>query len=83
MLLLTYQHQVNRYFTPDALSRIKETTFVIKEGAQYRLKVVFKYEIASQRIQHEVVSGLKYLHVVKKGMIKGVRYLIQWTKWKR
>jgi Rho GDP-dissociation inhibitor len=49
--------------TPDALSRLKDQVMVIKEGVEYRLKVVFK-------IQHEVVSGLKYLHVVKRSGIK-------------
>jgi Rho GDP-dissociation inhibitor len=49
--------------TPDALAKLKDQTLVVKEGAEYRLKVVFK-------IQNEVVSGLKYLHVVKRAGIK-------------
>lgn len=49
--------------TPEALSKLKDQTMIIKEGAEYRLKVVFN-------IQHDVVSGLKYLHVVKRAGIK-------------
>jgi len=49
--------------TPEALAKLKEQIITIKEGAEYRLKVVFK-------IQHDVVSGLKYLHVVKRSGIK-------------
>ncbi|KAI7852416.1 immunoglobulin E-set [Circinella umbellata] len=48
---------------PEALANAKETPFTIKEGVEYRMKVKF-------RVQHEVVSGLKYLQVVKR---KGVR----------
>jgi Rho GDP-dissociation inhibitor len=29
--------------TPEALSKLKEQTLTIKEGAEYRLKVVFRY----------------------------------------
>ncbi|KAI7878341.1 E set domain-containing protein [Lichtheimia hyalospora FSU 10163] len=49
--------------TPDAIEKAKSTPFTIKEGVEYRMKVRF-------RVQHEVVSGLKYLQVVKR---KGVR----------
>ncbi|KAG0250249.1 hypothetical protein BG011_008557 [Mortierella polycephala] len=42
---------------------LKKQSFTIKEGIEYRLKVLFK-------VQHEVVSGLKYIHVVKR---KGLR----------
>lgn len=49
--------------TPEALSKLKNQTITIKEGADYRLKVVFK-------VQHDVVSGLKYLHVVKRSGLK-------------
>ncbi|KAJ3305496.1 hypothetical protein HDV03_001362 [Kappamyces sp. JEL0829] len=49
--------------TEEALSKLKGQVITIKEGAEYRLKVVFK-------IQHDVVSGLKYLHVVKRSGIK-------------
>jgi Rho GDP-dissociation inhibitor len=45
--------------TPSDIAKLKDTVMTIKEGVEYRLKVSFK-------IQHDVVSGLKYLHVVKK-----------------
>jgi len=43
----------------EALERVKPKPFTIKEGVEYRMKVKF-------RIQDDVVSGLKYLQVVKK-----------------
>ncbi|KAF9080247.1 hypothetical protein BGX23_002409 [Mortierella sp. AD031] len=43
---------------------LKKHSFTIKEGVEYRLKVLFK-------VQHEVVSGLKYLHVVKRHGVRG------------
>ncbi|KAI9009816.1 immunoglobulin E-set [Gaertneriomyces semiglobifer] len=49
--------------TPAAIAALKGQQMTIKEGAEYRLKVNFK-------VQHDVVSGLKYLHVVKR---KGIR----------
>ncbi|CAG8601005.1 7945_t:CDS:2 [Diversispora eburnea] len=49
--------------SPEALQNVKNTPFVIKEGIDYRMKVKFK-------IQHEVVSGLKYLQIVKRKGIK-------------
>ncbi|KAI8097638.1 immunoglobulin E-set [Halteromyces radiatus] len=49
--------------SPDALEKAKSTPFTIKEGVEYRMKVKF-------RVQHDVVSGLKYLQVVKR---KGIR----------
>ncbi|KAJ3019472.1 hypothetical protein HKX48_002061 [Thoreauomyces humboldtii] len=47
----------------DAIAKLKDQQMTIKEGVEYRLKVTFK-------VQHDVVSGLKYLHVVKR---KGIR----------
>ncbi|RUS26436.1 immunoglobulin E-set [Jimgerdemannia flammicorona] len=44
---------------PEVLQTIKDKPFMIKEGVEYRMKVLFK-------IQHDVVSGLKYLQVVKR-----------------
>ncbi|KAF9961278.1 hypothetical protein BGZ72_004199 [Mortierella alpina] len=38
---------------------LKKQSFTIKEGVEYRLVVKFK-------VQHEVVSGLKYIQVVKR-----------------
>lgn len=48
---------------PGALEGLKSKPFTIKEGAKFRMKANF-------RVQHEVLSGLKYLQVVKR---KGIR----------
>lgn len=48
---------------PDALSTLKDKPFTIKEGSTFRIKVVFQ-------VHHDVLSGLKYLQVVKR---KGIR----------
>ena len=48
---------------PGALDGLKDKPFTIKEGATFRIKVVFQ-------VHHEVLSGLKYLQVVKR---KGIR----------
>ncbi|PLN76545.1 E set domain-containing protein [Aspergillus taichungensis] len=48
---------------PGALESLKDKPFTIKEGATFRIKVVFA-------VHHEVLSGLKYLQVVKR---RGVR----------
>ncbi|CAO3631828.1 unnamed protein product [Mucor hiemalis] len=45
--------------TKEAVDQAKNAPFTIKEGVEYRMKVKF-------RVQHEVVSGLKYLQVVKR-----------------
>ncbi|KAI8909428.1 hypothetical protein PhCBS80983_g00713 [Powellomyces hirtus] len=49
--------------SPEGIAKLKDQQMTIKEGVEYRLKVTFK-------VQHDVVSGLKYLHVVKR---KGIR----------
>ncbi|KAI8927722.1 immunoglobulin E-set [Entophlyctis helioformis] len=49
--------------TPEAIKALETNVVTIKEGVEYRLKVSF-------RINHDVVSGLKYLHVVKRGPLK-------------
>ena len=41
------------------MAQLQNRPIVIKEGATYGLKLRF-------RIQHEIVTGLKYLHVVKR-----------------
>lgn len=41
----------------------KQITFNIKEKAVYELKIKF-------RVQHEIITGLKYLHSVKKSGIR-------------
>jgi Rho GDP-dissociation inhibitor len=44
---------------PGALEALKDKPFTIKEGATFRIKVQFQ-------VHHEVLSGLKYLQVVKR-----------------
>jgi len=48
---------------PGALEELKSKPFTIKEGAEYRMRIKF-------RVQHDVISGLRYLQVVKR---KGIR----------
>lgn len=48
---------------PGALESLKKKPFTIKEGSGYQMKAVFT-------VQHEILSGLKYIQVVKR---KGVR----------
>ncbi|KAF1992703.1 E set domain-containing protein [Amniculicola lignicola CBS 123094] len=48
---------------PGALATLKEHPFTIKEGATFRMKVTFK-------VQHNVLSGLKYVQLVKRGPIR-------------
>lgn len=48
---------------PGAVESLKNKPFTIKEGAKFGMKAMFK-------VQHEVLSGLKYLQVVKR---KGIR----------
>jgi len=48
---------------PGALETLKNKPFKIKEGCKYQMKAVFK-------VQHEVLSGLKYLQVLKR---RGIR----------
>lgn len=45
--------------SPEAIQRLKTSPIVIKEGVEYYIKINF-------RIQHDVVSGLRYIHAVKK-----------------
>ncbi|KAF8248914.1 rho guanidine dissociation inhibitor [Wilcoxina mikolae CBS 423.85] len=47
---------------PDAVKNLEKTPFTIKEGAEYRMRVKF-------RVQHEVISGLRYLQLVKRKKI--------------
>jgi Rho GDP-dissociation inhibitor len=44
---------------PGQLESLKSKPFTIKEGAVYRMKVKF-------RVQNQILSGLKYLQVVKR-----------------
>ncbi|KAK6356548.1 hypothetical protein TWF718_000901 [Orbilia javanica] len=50
-------------FTKTELTSLKNTPFVVKEKADYRIYVQF-------RVQHDVISGLKYIQVVKR---KGIQ----------
>ncbi|KAF3311364.1 hypothetical protein TWF173_008501 [Orbilia oligospora] len=50
-------------FTKTELSALKSTPFVVKEKAEYRIYIQF-------RVQHDVISGLKYVQVVKR---KGIQ----------
>lgn len=43
----------------DALEKLQDNPFIIKEGVEYRMRVKF-------RVQHEVISGLRYLQLVKR-----------------
>ncbi|KAI8828305.1 immunoglobulin E-set [Chytridium lagenaria] len=49
--------------TAQDIESLKNQQLTIKEGVEYRLKVRF-------RVNHDVVSGLKYLHAVKRGGIR-------------
>ncbi|MCJ1421558.1 hypothetical protein MMC32_007922 [Xylographa parallela] len=48
---------------PGSIEALKSKPFIIKEGSKFRMKANFK-------VQHDVLSGLKYLQVVKR---KGIR----------
>lgn len=45
------------------MEALKKNPFVIKEGSSYHMRVKF-------RVQHEVISGLRYLQLVKRKGIK-------------
>lgn len=49
--------------SPGAVDSLKNKPFTIKEGAKFHIKVVFQ-------VNHDVLSGLKYIQVVKR---KGIR----------
>ncbi len=48
---------------PGSVEKLKSKPFTIKEGAEFNMKVVFK-------VQHDVLSGLKYVQVIKRKGIK-------------
>ncbi|KAF3483127.1 rho GDP-dissociation inhibitor [Arthroderma uncinatum] len=48
---------------PGAVDSLKDKPFTIKEGSRFRIKATFQ-------VQHDVLSGLKYVQVVKR---KGLR----------
>lgn len=45
--------------TKNALEELKSKPFNIKEGATFRMKARFK-------VQHQILSGLKYVQVIKR-----------------
>ena len=47
----------------ESQGKSSSSSIVIKEGVDYRMKIQFK-------VQHDVVCGLKYLHVVKRAGIR-------------
>ncbi|KAH8912935.1 E set domain-containing protein [Coniochaeta sp. PMI_546] len=49
--------------TPGSEATLKDKPFTIKEGAKFTMVVTFK-------VQHEIISGLSYVQVVKR---KGIR----------
>ncbi|KAI8867134.1 E set domain-containing protein [Ramicandelaber brevisporus] len=49
--------------TPEAVARLATKPVVIKEGVDYKRKLVF-------RINNEIVTGLKYLHNVKRAGVR-------------
>ncbi|KAK6495453.1 hypothetical protein TWF481_003471 [Arthrobotrys musiformis] len=50
-------------FTKTDISALKNTPFIVKEKAEYRIYIQF-------RVQHDVISGLRYIQVVKR---KGIQ----------
>ena len=65
--------------SPGALESLKNKPFTIKEGATFRMKARFK-------VQHQILSGMKYIQVVKRmgisnkmqEMIVGLDYITNW-----
>lgn len=48
------------------LSKLKQTVFTIKEGVQYRIRIEFF-------VQHEIVTGLKYVQKTYRKGIPGTK----------
>lgn len=48
---------------PGAVESLSSKPFIIKEGATFRMKVRF-------RVQKQILSGLKYVQSVKRGLIR-------------
>ncbi|KAK9430194.1 immunoglobulin E-set [Lipomyces doorenjongii] len=48
---------------PKALEELKSRPIVLKEGSHYKVRIRF-------RVQHEIITGLRYLQLVKR---KGIR----------
>ncbi|KAJ9067306.1 rho GDP dissociation inhibitor [Entomophthora muscae] len=49
--------------SPESIKAFEDKSVVIKEDIEYRLKIKFK-------VQHEVISGLKYIQVIKRMGVK-------------
>jgi Rho GDP-dissociation inhibitor len=49
--------------TPGSAEKLKDSPFRIKEGSKFHIKATFQ-------VHHEVLSGLKYLQVVKRSGIR-------------
>jgi len=47
----------------EAIEKMKETPFILKENCSYKISLQF-------RVQHEIVSGLKYVNIVTRKGIK-------------
>jgi hypothetical protein len=48
----------------ETLDKLKERPFVLKENCKYKIKILF-------RVQHDIVTGLKYVNFVYKGGVRG------------
>jgi Rho GDP-dissociation inhibitor len=53
----------------EELANMKNHPFVLKEGTHYKIRVTF-------RVQHDIVSGLKYVNTVYRKGIRGMLYLL-------
>ena len=51
------------------LSQLKQTVFTIKEGVQYRIRIEFY-------VQHEIVTGLKYIKKTYRKGLQGIFELV-------
>lgn len=51
------------------LSQLKQTVFIIKEGVQYRIRIEFY-------VQHEIVTGLKYVQKTYRKGLQGILLLL-------
>ena len=47
------------------ISKLKKTIFTIKEGVQYKIRIEFF-------VQHEIVTGLKYVQKTYRKGIQGI-----------
>ena len=60
---------------PGALEKLKDKPFTLKEGEPFRMKAKFK-------VQHQVLSGLKYVQVAKRmGMSDKMQEMIVCCRW--